>query len=305
MQNLNRIKPKHLELMLKIDETQQLQLAARAVAISQPAASRILADLEAQLGSDLFIRHPAGMEPTPAGRILLRHARVVVSELGTMWDELNHLRSGSLGDVRVGAVTGPAVGCLMPAVQSIQQDYPDLRISVDVAPSATLFRKLEEAHYDFIMGRTTPGYKRTEFRFHPGRTEIVSLMVHKSHPLAGQDPVDLAELAAYPWVNQEEGFPIREAIENSFHNKGVSGPSRVLNTSSLIIALSQVAEGQAISPQTKEVMTLLTSQEIGANLTELKTSAPVVVAPYFVIQDSRRKLSRAAERVLHEVLKRM
>ena len=39
MQNLNRIKPKHLELMLKIDETQQLQLAARAVAISQPMQS--------------------------------------------------------------------------------------------------------------------------------------------------------------------------------------------------------------------------------------------------------------------------
>lgn len=305
MHNFNRIKPKHLELMLKIDETQQLQLAARAVAISQPAASRILAELEAQLGSELFFRHPTGMEPTPAGHILLRHARVVLSELGTMWDELNHLRSGAMGDVRVGAVTGPAVGCLMPAVQSIQQDYPDLRISVDVAPSATLFRKLEEAQYDFIMGRTTPGYKRNEFRFHPGRTEIVSLMVHKSHPLAGQSDIDLAVLADYPWIIQEEGSPIREAVENGFYNAGISGPARVLNTSSLIIALSQVAEGQAISPQTQEVMTLLTSTDIGANLTELRTTTPIVVAPYFVIQDARRKLSRAAEHILKEVLIRM
>lgn len=305
MSVVSRIKPRHLELVLRIAETEQLQLGAQAVAISQPAASRILADLETTLGSALFERHPLGMVPTPAGETFVRHARVVLSELETMGDELSQLQSGASGNVRIGSVTGPAIGYLMPALQSIFQTHPDLRVSVDIAPSIVLFRQLKEARYDFIMGRTTPGQDTSDFRFHPARSENVSLLAHVSHPLAGQDNVNLEELARFPWVIQEEGTPIRQAVENAFHSNGISVPPRVLNSSSLLVALAQVAEGQAIAPQTEEVMTLLASKEIDAQLTEIKTNAKIVVPPYFIIQSKFRKLPRAAERVLQEVLARI
>ncbi len=298
----SRIKPKHLELLIKISETQQLQLAAQAVAISQPAASRVLAELEAQLGDTLFTRHPTGMEATPAGEVLIRHGRVVLSELETMVAEIESLGSGDQGHVRVGAVTGPALGHLMPAVKALLAEAPDLHISVDVAPSATLFRGLEEARYDFIFGRTNPHSNPHDYRFYPGRAEIVSLMVHKSHPMAGNRVVDLAELLTFPWVMQEEGSPIREAVENAFHTQEIQVPSRVLNSSSLLVALAQVAEGQAISPQTEEVMRLLMSDKISSDITVLKTQAQIAVAPYFVIRNAYRKLSRGAERLLNEVM---
>ena len=296
------IKPKHLELVVKIAETRQLQLAARAIATSQPAASRMLAELEVQLGDALFFRHPTGMQPTPAGELLIRHARVVLSELTTMVDELEHHRSGSLGQVRVGAVTGPTLGHLMPAVQAILRETPDLRISVDVAPSSSLFRGLEEARYDFILGRTNPRSNPHDYRFHPGRAEIVSLMVHKSHPLAGQALVGMSDLGAYPWVIQEEGSPIRDAVEQAFRAEDIPVPTRVLNSSSLLVALAQVAEGMAISPQTDDVMGLLMSEKIDADVQVLKTRTTISVAPYFVIRHAHRKLSRGAERLLKRVI---
>ena len=304
MSMASRIKPKHLELVTKIHETRQLQLAAQAIAISQPAASRMLAELETHLGDTLFFRHPTGMEPTPAGDVLIRHGRMVLSGLETIVDEVEHLKSGDLGHVRVGSVTGPTVGHLMPAVQALLREAPDLRISVDVAPSSALFRGLEEARYDFILGRTNPRNNAQGFQFYPGRAEIVSLMVHKSHPLAGSNVVGMEDLVAFPWVIQEEGSPIREAVELAFHAESIQVPTRVLNSSSLLVALAQVAEGLAISPQTEEVMRLLMSDAINADVTVLKTSARIAVPPYFVIQNAHRKLPRAAERLLAEVMSR-
>jgi DNA-binding transcriptional LysR family regulator len=298
----SRIKPNHLELVVKIAETRQLQLAAQAVATSQPAASRILSELEAQLGDKLFTRHPTGMEPTPAGEVLIRHARVVLSELETIVDEVGRVGSGDLGHARVGAVTGPVLGHLMPAVQALLTEAPDLRISVDVAPSSVLYRGLEEARYDFILGRTNPRSNPQDLRYHPGRAELVSLMVHKSHPLAGKPDLDMAELAGFPWVIQEEGSPIRDAVEQAFHAESIPVPTRVLNSSSLLVALAQIAGGQAISPQTEEVIRLLVSSEINADVTVLNTSARITVAPYFVIQNAHRKLPRAAERLLNAVM---
>lgn len=304
MDIVSRLKPKYLELFIKIAETGQLQLAAKAVAISQPGASRTLHELERQTNSQLFIRHPTGMELTQAGKVFLRHARVVLAELGALESELEGVRSGTLGHVRVGAVTGPTVGHLMPAVQEVLEEAPDLRISIDVAPSRVLFRGLEEARYAFILGRADPRHNPADFRFHPGRTEKLALMVHRTHPLAGKKQVDLADLHQFPWVIQEEGSPIRSAVEAAFYAEDLPVPPRILNSSSLLVVLAQIENGLAIAPQTEEVMRLLSSKRTGANVTSLSTKAPMVVAPYFVIQDTRRKLTRAEGHLLESVMAR-
>ncbi len=304
MTTASRIKLKQLELFAKIAESGQLQLAAQSVAISQPAASRSLHELESQTGCKLFLRTPTGMELTLEGKAFLRRTQVILSEIDGMGSELKSLRAGRLGQVRVGAVNGPAVGHLMPAVHSLLEDSPDLQISVDVAPSTVLFRGLEEARYDFILGRVDPSQNRADYLFLPGRTEVVSLMVHTSHPLAGQKQVDLADLDDYPWVIQQEGSPIRVAVEEAFFLQGLPVPSRVLNSSSLLVALAQIENGRTISPQAEEVVRLLASERMGANVTVLDTNAPMIVAPYFVIRDARRNLPQAASKLMEEVVSR-
>ena len=59
-----RLKPNHLKLIDEIAKKQKLQLAAEALSISQPAASRMLADIETNMGTPLFVRHPRWMELT-------------------------------------------------------------------------------------------------------------------------------------------------------------------------------------------------------------------------------------------------
>lgn len=300
-----RLKPAHLDLIVRIADTSKLQLAAEAMAMSQPAASRTLSEIEAAVGGALFVRHPKGMDLTPAGTAFVRHARVVLAELQTLSDELRHLQSGHLGEVRVGSVTGPAIGCLMPAVQALHQEAPDVRISVDVAPSRVLVRQLEEGRYDFVIARVPPGHDSRGLRLHPARTEIVSLLVHATHPLAASDRVTLSDLVDQPWVMQEPGTPIRQAVEEAFFAEGLPTPHRVLNSSSLLVALAQVANAGSVTPQSQEASQLLVRAEVGAQVVPLSLPRPIVVPPYFVIRHRSQQLPRAAEQLLDAVLARL
>lgn len=300
-----RLKPSHLSLILKIAETRQLQLAAQAVGMSQPAASRVLAEIEGAVGGPLFTRHPKGMEVTQAGAVVVRHARVILSEMRSLRDELHYLSSGELGQVRVGSVTGPAVGCLMPAVQAVQRDSPDLLVNVEIAPSSALLRGLEEGAYDFILGRIPPGYDARAFHVHPARTEVVKLMVHATHPLAGARGVRLRDLGGYPWVMQAIGSPIRQAVDEAHHRAGVPTPPRVLNSSSLLVALAQLARTRAIAPQSDEVRELLVQPEMGARLVALDLAEDIIVPPYFLMRPRKGEPSRAVDRLLAQVLVRL
>jgi DNA-binding transcriptional LysR family regulator len=67
MDLIRRLKPTHLRLISEIARHQKLQLAAESMGVSQPAASRMLADIEAEAGAPLFVRHPRWMEPPYPG----------------------------------------------------------------------------------------------------------------------------------------------------------------------------------------------------------------------------------------------
>lgn len=298
-----KLKPPYLRLVLKIAETGQLQIAAASQGISQPAASRILTEIETEAGTPLFFRHAKGMEPTPAGVAFVKHGRAIVTELDNLDAEMANMKSGLVGEVRVGSVTGPAVRCLVPAIRQIKESTPGIEPTIDVAPSVELVRGLEEGRFDFILARLPPEYDSRAFRLTPARGEVVSLLVSRSHPLAGRQSVSLGELAGYEWVIQERGSPIRSAVEQAFHAAGVPVPGNIINTSSLLIMLAILESSQAIATLSEEVAGLLTRDTLGFQMEALKLAESVTVPPYFIIQNRSQQLSRAAERVLEKVVK--
>ena len=300
-----RLKAPHLRLILKIAETGQLQIAASTLAMSQPAASRILAEIEAGTGSPLFVRHPKGMEPTPVGEAFVKHARAILAEFQNLESEVEGISLGNAGEVRVGSVTGPAVGCLVPAILEIKEKAPGIELTVEVGPSAALVRGLGEGRFDFVIGRLPPDQDSRAYRVLPARLEVVSLVVRKSHPLAGRRQVPLADVFDYDCVIQERGTPIRQAVENAFHAAGLSMPPRITNTSSLLVMLAMVERSDAIATLSEEVAGLLTRDSIGARLVPLDLAQTITVSPYFIIQNRMQQLTRAASRVLEEILSRL
>jgi len=300
-----QLKPPHLRLILRIAETGKLQSAAEGIAISQPAASRLLSEIEAIVGAPLFHRHAKGMVPTSIGDTILPHARQILQGLDRLETDVLQVTRGRAGSIRIGTVTGPAVGMVVPVIRALKQEAREVEFSIEVAPSAALMRGLEEGRFDFIIARPPSDYNSRNFRIYPARNEVVSMVVCRDHPLASRKAVRLRDLTGYEWVLQDRDTPIRTAIEAAFHAHQVKMPEQVTNTSSLLVVLALLEGSTAIAPQSHEVAELLSVSDLDVKVSRLDLVEDITVSPFFVIVQQDRQLSPVVELVLKETLRRM
>jgi DNA-binding transcriptional LysR family regulator len=290
---------KHLRLIAAIAEHRQVSLAADALGMTQPAASRTLAEAEARVGVPLFERHPKGMLPTNAGEGLARRARNILDELTDAADEVERLRLGRGGIVRIGTVTGAAVGYVVPAIRALKEQSPEAEVHVDVANSEELIGGLLALRHDMILGRVPMRMAPAGLSMQRARGEQVQIVASAGHAAASQDAVSLADLVGAEWVMQGPGAPIRRAVEDAFLNLGAPLPRNVTNTASLLMALAQLRNPVVVTPVSQEVAHLLTAGR--SDLVILPVQEPILVAPYSLITLRDRRLSPVAVRC-HDLL---
>ncbi|MDF3606261.1 LysR family transcriptional regulator [Paracoccus sp. DMF-8] len=296
------LKPAWLALVREIADQGQLQSAAVTLGMTQPAASRMLGEIERQVGGPLFLRQPKGMEPTETCRTVLRRARVILREMTSMATDLQNLHSGFAGSVRVGAVTGPAVRLLVRAVRDIKQQAPDADITIDAMPSRDLLTLLTAGELDLAIGRILPEFDVQAFNILPMSDEKVSLLVRGQHPLARSPSVTLTELHGYEWIIQQRGAPIREATLSAFAGLGLTEPANVINSPSVLLTLAYIAGSDAVAPLSDEVAQLLIRPPIGAGFVILRIPHDIRVPPYYLLDLRRRPLTPLALRLRERLI---
>lgn len=275
---------RHLRLIAAIADLGQLGLAADRLAVSQPAASRMLAEAERQIGLPIFQRLARGMVPTQAGRVVTAHALAVVHRLDQAEEEIAAHLSGRAGRLDIGTVTGPAVAHVVPALRRLKAEAPGARIGIDVAPSLELVEGLIRGDYDLVLGRVPDSMDPRQFEILSGRVEEVELLLRADHPLARHPgPAPLAELRRFPWVLQRTGMPIRVAIEQAFAHRGLPPPDDTIDTASLLLTMAILADSDAIAPVTREVAALL-SHLATQGLTTLRLDPQIVLTPYHILR---------------------
>ncbi len=294
------LKVGHLRLVAAIAEHGQVQAAAQALGLTQPAASRTLAELERMVGAALFHRRPRGMVPTAAGEILARRGSEVLAGLTDIARDLASVAAGATGEVRIGAVTGPALGLLVPAARRLRAEAPGVRLSVEVAPSVQLVQGLDSGALDFVLARVPAGIDPSALRVGPGAHEPLRFLVRAGHPLAGRRAVPLAALAGFPWVIQGRGTPIREAVDAALRGAGVGLPPDVTTTASLMLTVALVARTDAVAAVAVQVARLVADGRGGpdAGLVTLDTAEPLDLPPWHLLTLRQRRLSAAAQRML-------
>lgn len=295
---LRSLRPVQLRLITAVDRHGKLRLAADSCGMTTPAASRMLAEIETQLGMELFERTPKGMLATPAGRVLAKHARKLAFDIDQMAQEFGAHLNGTGGSVHVGAVTGGALSATIPAILKLKQESPNVEVSVDVSSSAQLMRGLGAGDYDFTLSRVGPHDYSREFDIQPARNEAVLLMVRRDHPLAGADVVSLSQLQDQLWTMQDRGAPIRHALEIAFHQEGVALPTNLIKTASVVAIMALLRDSDVIAVVTQEVVDLLLSPPFCADLVLLRTQRPITIEPYHILRPRDRLMSAAAERLL-------
>ncbi|MBP7243331.1 LysR family transcriptional regulator [Amaricoccus sp.] len=296
------LKPGQLRLLHEIARHGQLQLAALACAMSQPAASRMLAEIERRVGAPLFLRQPKGLEPTEIGRTVLRRTGVILREMLSMAADVSALQEGLAGSAHIGAVTGPAVGYLVSAVREIKARSPEADITIDVLPSRDLLTRLAAGELDFVLARILPEFDSRDFTMLPMRDEKVSFLVREDHPLNRAAAVTLTELFDYEWIMQQRGAPIREATLAAFASFGLGEPPNILSSPSLLFIIAYLSQSDAVAALSQEVAQLLALPPVSARFASLPVRRDVRVPPYFLLNLRRRPLSPLAERLRESVI---
>lgn len=289
----------HMRMIVALEEHGQISAAAQVMNISQPAASRMIAEMEDILSAPLCERLPRGIRLTPYGSALARRARAILLEMREVGREIADLRAGRGGTVFLGAVTAPAIELAVPAIRRVRRRFPQIAINVQVETSAVLARELIAQRHDFIIGRVPDDLNPRLFRSRVIGVEKACLIVRRGHPLLAHDgPVPLERLAGYDWVLQPGGSLLRRTMESIFLTRNVQAPDRVLNTSSLLLTLVMVAQSDAVAPVSVQVAKFI-RDDLGGGIEVLPIEFAIEVQPYSLIALSGRQLSPAAQ-MLHD-----
>lgn len=290
------LKLNHLRMILALEEHGQVSAAASVLSISQPAASRMIADMEKLLGASLCERLPRGVTLTPYGRALARRARSVLLELREVDREIDELRAGKGGSVFLGAVTSPAIELVIPAIKIVRQQLPKIEINMQIETSSVLAKELLASRHDFIIARIPDDLNPRLFETRVIGVEKACLIVRHGHPLLAQESVRLDELHGFDWVLQPSGSLLRRTMEGIFLSHNAPLPDRILNTSSLLLTLVMVAQTDAIAAVSVEVATFLTGRgEPGGSIGILPIEFEIIVQPYSLITVRNRSLSPTAQ----------
>ncbi len=289
------LKLSHLRLLAALQESGQLTLAADRLAIAQPAASRLLAEIERITGQPVHLRTGRGLTLTPLGQALARRAARVVTELRDAEREVAEIAGGQSGHVRIGAVTGPAIDRVLPALRTARLALPAVTAEVVVAPSDLLGQQLLTGRLDFAIGRMPDGMAGDLALAAPMGDEPVALMVRRGHRLASLPRLTPDDLMAFDWVMPSPDALLTRTVIARIKALGLPTPPQRLSTSSFLLTLALIQQSNAIAPLARAVCDRFSGRD--SPYVILPLDLGITVAPYGLLTRAGATLTPAAARL--------
>ena len=247
LQVCSRLKMRQIALLAHLNEERCVIRAAEAVGMTQPAASKLLREIEADLQVQLFERHARGVVPTSSGEILARHARTILAEMQLAQQELATLKSGLSGQASLGTVTTPVADLVPAAIASLKRRHPGLLVSIELDHSRPLLEKLVQGELDVLVARLLDAESADNLQFEPLRDERHAVLVGGQHPLARKTGVRLEDLASCPWILPPPGSVLRERLVGLFLQKGMQLPANIVQTQSLQVITHLLRNTDAVA----------------------------------------------------------
>jgi DNA-binding transcriptional LysR family regulator len=296
---LRRLKPVHLRLLAELDHTGALGLAAIRIGIAQPAASRLLAEMEELLGLSLHERQGRGLRLTHVGQALARRAARIEIELTDAARDLAEAATGRAGVVRVGSVTGPALSLVLPVLIAIQRALPDFRAEVTVATSVNLCDLLRDGRLDFALARLSPGETQLEAQVIAG--EPLSLVVRRGHPVLVRPEISIDDLLRHDWVMGDDETLLTQTVIARLSELGLPLPRRRISTSSFLFTLALLNQTDAIAPLATSVVDSFAGNP-SVPFVSLPVDFGLSVAPFSLVTRTGAQMTPSAQRLIDGIL---
>lgn len=241
------LKLRHLQLLVALDRFRHVGRAADFLAVTQPAVSKSLAEIEAAFGLRLFDRSPRGTQPTALGETVVRFARSVLADFERTMDELSAMASGAKGRTAVGAMVVATPVLLARSIALLKSRSPQTTVLIEEGDLAALVPRLRGGEIDLIVGRLEPAHASADLETEALYNEPMVVVARPDHPLARRRKVAWSDLASQAWVVPPPWASMRRKLEQTFLRHRLEQPRDLVEAVSFLSIVSLVRERPAVA----------------------------------------------------------
>jgi DNA-binding transcriptional LysR family regulator len=207
-----------LARLLTLAEHGQITDAAAALRTTQPTLSRLLARSEHELGTRLFERDAAGVQPNPYGELVLAAARDITGRYGRLRADLAELLDPDTGTVRLAFLDSMATSLVPALLHDFRQLAPAVRVALRQEPGHEILRDLASGQSELAVISPRPGEPHGWL---PVQRQRLVLVVPAGHRLAARHQVRLQEVTGEDFITVPAGFGFRSLLDELLAAEGV------------------------------------------------------------------------------------
>ena len=220
-----RLKLRHYTLLIELDRARSVSRAAEQLGLAQPTVTRALGEIEAVFMTPLFTRSRRGLEPTPAGQLVLARARLALADADALGQDLAALGSGLQGRLRIGVIPFLSRQTQDALWQHVLSRRPRMGFvaeesTTDILQKALLERRLDCAICRFTSTGAEAGLEQ-QFLYHQEPRLVVSRNAAERLARRG---LEWDGLVAMQWIFPPQHTPVREMIHSIFTSAGQAVP---------------------------------------------------------------------------------
>lgn len=242
-----RYELKDLRLFQAIADANNLSAGAAAMHLTASAASYRLKNLEYAVGSPLFLRTPRGMSLTPAGEVLSRHAKKLLSDVQIMHAELNAYSSNLRGSIRLLANSSSLNSFIIPSLARFLTANTSINVDLKEQESPTISQSIEEGQADIGVGaglEERPGQHRELYAI-----DRLVCVVAPGHPLTHVPETSFQQVLTHDLVSVDRGSSNFLYLSHQARLAGLPMQVRVhVHNFNALIYMVQAGVGAAVVP---------------------------------------------------------
>ncbi|MFG2496920.1 LysR family transcriptional regulator [Streptomyces sp. NPDC048441] len=244
---------KKLQILRTLSERGTVTATAQALRMTPSAVSQQLSNLAKQLGVPLLEAHGRRVRLTDAAHLVLRHTEAVFAQLELADAELAAYTQGEAGEVRVGAFSTAVPALVVPAVRALRAAAPGIFVRVRETEAAEAYELLAAGEVDVALSLavTAPASPDADTRFTRESllADPLDVALPGGHPLAAEEGLRLADLAAEPWIFGGSG-PWSDITRAACEGAGFD-PEQAHSASgwTAILAMVEAGMGVALVPR--------------------------------------------------------
>jgi LysR family hca operon transcriptional activator len=238
---------RHLRYFIAVAEEGSLTVAAKTrLHTAQPSLSRQIHDLELELGVQLLIRGPRGIELTASGRVFLDHARVALLQVEAAGEAARRAAQPARASFAIGFLTGYEMDWLPAVMGVLRAELPNTEVVIHSQDSPDLAAGLVRGKIDLAFLR--PETQASGLKFRPLRKDPLVVLMPRDHALATRTSIRPQDIAGETFigVSATRAPTLRAVIEDYAKRNGIDlKPNH--QAENIAMAISMVASTRGVS----------------------------------------------------------